>query len=440
MFIRFLSLLSLAILSTFFGCKPKSESESKTPTKPDVADKDRPPLRVLLIEQPDALEEIVRLRWASVSEQRLEFQKASIRDLDLKKPAPTDLIIAPTMLIGSFVEQDWIRELPKEVLIRLESNGPGTENRVEFPPHWLNGVKYAKKSFGIPITCTLTLAGFASDIDLSKLTQSKDASNRLSENDIRIEWERLRVESPSSTSTFIEPDIVDQFFMVASSNKQNAYEGSLLFKLVDCSSRISEPWMVDSAAALRNLYASANSEEKTLCSLGWSWSDSSTEWYIPTVANSSDAENFNSNDIILNKAVIDAAKGSAVFLSSRTRQSSKSVFLMNWLFEPSQVEAIQKAWTLNPNVNVPVPAVQNSYVSVSTAAAKSDDIPVLFQIDEGHRYRFELKSALEEIVANPQADVLQILERCRQRMNALTDSIGRDHQQDSLERSLGLRE
>ncbi len=395
-----------------------------------------------MIAQPDGLEEAIRLRWTSVSEQKLEFITIGLDDFDASKPPQVDLLFAPAILLGSMVEGGWVSDLPEEVAARVGNKGQtDSNNKVDYPSHWMDMVRYGKKTYALPLGCTLQLIGIEKPANESTPSDTSATDHRFH----MVDWSNSRV-TPKQSTVFTDPDIVDHFLTIAATKRPNAYEGSLFFKLVDCSSRVSEPWMVEAATLLRALCSGKADDTRRLLYLGWpdNTTPENLQWSIPVYRQTMDAQeeavaeaNQQASQI---RAVIDGSKGSGVFLSSRTRQSSKATFFLKWISEATQIAAFSKLWSWSfPESTVDDPN-NSTYASVSYRAAMADDIASTFQIKNGMVYRAEFKKALEQIVVDPNVDILQTLERCRQDLNLLTEKFGRDQQQDSLERTLGLRE
>ena len=81
-----------------------------------------------------------------------------------------------------------------------------------------------------------------------------------------------------------------------------------------------------------------------------------------------------------------------------------------------------------------------SYRDLAFQASSLEDIPIFFQIRNGALYRNELKQTLQRVVADSSLSVAAAMEECRSKWDELTTSFGRDQQQQSLEKTLGLRQ
>lgn len=437
---KYAALLAVLVISVVTGCKPPQQAEST----PSISDRDRPPLRIGLVSQPESLQETIKTRFATVSELKLEFITLRDEDVDGGESPQLDIIVAPAHLLGTMVEGKWNSELPKELVEnQLTSRNSDDSKTVAFPQHWLSLAQYGKAYYGVPFGASLVLAGLP--VDQTSKQQSRSKSSLAPS--LSLDWSKYRLSKTNDTNP-LSSDIVDHFLVVASSYRPDVYDASLLFKLLDCSSRLSEPWAVQSVTTLRELY-SANAADRLPLTLGLDLSQPDTgniAWQVPTVKRASTATNSASpnstgdasKDVSDWSALTDSTHSPIFLLSASTRQSSKSIFFLNWICEQGQRTALAKNWPCSFPVSEGA-SLPNGYRDVAYKASNADDISTFFKLRHGSRYRAVLHRTLTSIVTDPSLDVARSMEECRLECDNITESLGRDFQQDSLERSLNLQ-
>jgi hypothetical protein len=443
---KYIVLLTVAGLIFAAGCEPKEPQTGTQNSTPTVSDRDRPPLRIGLITQPSNLEDMIKTRWATVSEQKLEFVSLSQEDLNGTESPQLDLLVAPAMLIGTLVEEKWVSELPNELVQSqlTDENMKGVDPNA-FPTHWLTMARYGKLSYGVPFGASLMLVATeaGSSGDTAQVSTADRSVNSMLPS-LTIDWARYRLAPPTEANP-LSSDIVDQFLVIASSRRPNLYDVSLLFKLVDCNSRLSEPWAIESAQVLRELYQAPQSENRTPIVLGWEQSQSQTnlDWYLPKVkrkTNLASSSNKQSNEMLESRewsVLVDSARAPILYLSSRTRQSSKSIFFLNWMCEQSQRSALAKAWPWSfPTAEGGPP---NGYRDIAYRASGTDDISMFPKFRHALRYRSAIHRTLRRIVEEREVNIAKTMEECRLECDQITTTLGRDFQQDSLERAFNLQ-
>ncbi len=480
--------LAFCLLAVASGCTPKSEPTSgsaETTTSERKSDRDRPPLRILMVDQPVEMQEVLRRRWAGVTEQALEFETSTAEMICSAQPPQFDLVFAPAYLIGTLVERELVSPLPEAIadyeLSRRTADQNLADSGPRLPPLWKLSANYGKEAYALPLGCSLILPSLADGAPGSRqieLPVALNASQTLPA--LYVNWEQHRVIAANDgvkTQNGESVEYVDIFLAIACTQRPQSYEPSLLFNLVDFSPRLVEDWMLNSARLFKKVMSASPDDDRSLLRVGWAalnkFESSSTDaapneiepdfiWHVPLYQSQlSSTSQEESNDdsqknnwkpvTTLELSVVDSGRAPAVFLGSRTRQTSKSILFLRWANESSQRTALSATSPWIPRDLI----FQSNAVSDSQDTAENlmeyrklvkeislrSNVQQCFRVHQGHLYRQELNTALTDILALP--DDARIPARMQQCLNSwltITNSIGREAQQDSLEKTLGLRD
>jgi hypothetical protein len=415
--------------ASLVGCTRNPSSPEVSPTA-STSDKDRPPLRIGLIAQSKELEENVRLRWGSVSDLRLEFISLDEAALDDEEVPKLDIVVAPTMLIGSLVEREWVSKLPENVVALLKpSEQNPTPQNLQIPNHWLSSVEYAKSIWGVPMGCSIVMLKTAKD--------DSAPDNVDTEIDVSV-LSKYRFQSDAQSTGWNQADLVDQFLLIARTKSPDMYDSSPFFKLIDGSSRLNEAWLIEAAKTLRELHRT-NSVDASLVELGWPNGGNELGWSTPTITRSNiDYDASGKGSMVKQRIVIDGGRGSAFFMSTRTRQSSKSAFFLSWLCEPSQKTMLAKLSPYSYSIPDGSAPTSGTYADAAFNISFSDNVTASFRMNNGQQYRKLLFDTLRSIISSESVDVEQAMQECSTKWDTLSNSLDTKKQKDSLERSLGL--
>ncbi len=466
----FLSLklcFAASLFLTTIGCDSNEESKlSKNSNGPTISDKNRPPLRIVLVDQPSEMESILRQRWGSVSDQGLKFELKTASELSLANDLRCDVCICECRLIGQLAERELISNLPPELADVLEPTGRDAAT-VKLPATWLRSVSYGKQVYGLPLGCSPLLFQF---IGADRQASEANVDEKLLPL-VELDWSSVRFSRPDSKPPRLEEgaisiDLVDQFLAVACTQRERSYDPSLLFQAVDFGSRLNEPWAIESARLLATLHRRSPSDadivlvgpDEVVLADAAIEDQFSKAWYVPKYnsedfamekSSQNEQAKFGSDDFELNKvALVDAGHSPAAFISSRTRQSGKSIFFIRWLNELPQRAALARVspWIQPLDAAAKSTPIQNttfreSYQRYALRSAEATDFSRFFQFNGGQEYRTVLLNTLTRIVDSSDRQTIEaMMNACAKSWDQLTESIGRDSQQQSLERALQLRD
>ena len=459
----FIAAILLPFLALMLGgCDYLSKSSSSDAgSKSELSDADRPSLRILLIDQPPQIADLLTRRWAAVSEQTLQFETVP-EDAAESFDVRFDVVLMPTYLMPTLVENKKISPLP-ESLADSHSNEigqntsdagsvepPANRNLTPISPHWASSVRYGGDSYAIPLGDSLSMVLISS----------------VGGEQAEIDWSTIKLNAlfpnlESSQLPSSEPLMLEEFLTIAASIRQDPYDSSILFKLLECRARIDEPAMIEAAKlwrAARSNKTEGDGKQSLKVGLGLASSIATADLKnVSSSVSRSEATDGEKWQVPYAKGLesrvgeplksgsIDLGLSPAIALSSKTRQSARSIFFMHWLDESSQRDALASVcpYVLSSGAKRQLVSDDRSMLTSYQVAANAagrvlTNVPRCFAIDGGQRYRAELNTALVQLLDGSESTE-DVMTRCNQRWEKITDSIGRSAQQDSLEKSLHIQ-
>ncbi len=330
------------------GCtSPKEDSASEKSQNQSVAAKDRPPLKVVLVDV--AFSEELSIQWQSSSDQPLAIENISIADLQQRKQDATDVWIFPANHIGSMISKQLISPLPqaaygKPPLDEDNHSTTKTESIADlWPARWRGTSRYGGTVYAMPLGAK-PLALISKKIDLSPLVAAEPTVGRSEElsQKSRDAWLSLLKSLPTAPAT--EPidwdqkkldRLVDHFLFIASTTNAR-YRG--LFDVSKMTAKLDSNDLVQSVAILAELWRVAPNSVLTNATDAWGDVKSSDATAIaigyPSSLDSLEAEQ--DSELQLSNLSWNANHGLLLGIGKKTRQSAVSAQFVQWLSAPEQ--------------------------------------------------------------------------------------------------------
>lgn len=473
--LRIATVLTLCLACV--GCEPKPLSPADDA---NAIQKERPPLRVWIVDAPE-LEKELLIRWRASSDQALAIENISSKDLLDGRAFAFDTILFPGYLLGDVVEREIVSKLPSQVTMQgaSESGSKSTqpdareESSTEdlsksWPDRFRSIASYAGKLYAVPLGSN-SMAMVSKGVDVASLTelQSNLAMPQGTTGKSREVWESWLRSIESGADVTKSEDLlfakmeqagelekqrlVDQFLWIASTTDKQRRG---LFDLAKMQSRLKEPEFIDSVKVLGRLArlfpdsvfssaedawaaAGAGSQDSKFVALGWPSAFSRQ--------NDSQSESPLESDGHVHVVPIlwNPNRGLVASIGKGTRQTSVSIQFLRWLSLPEQREALRSVCSRielladQPDRNVVREDYQKYTVALSRPALQ-DGMPWSLRLVHSPDYRETLADALLRAVRAPdQAE--KIMAECSQKWNELTESFGKDKQLSSEERSQGVQ-
>jgi len=473
--LRIATVLTLCLACV--GCEPKPLSPADDV---NALQKERPPLRVWIVDAPE-LEKELLIRWRASSDQALAIENVSSKDLLDGRAFAFDTILFPGNLLGDMVERDIVSKLPSQVTMQgaSESGTKSTQPNAReeslnedlskrWPDRFRSIASYAGKLYAVPLGSN-SMAMVCKGIDIASLTelQSNLALPQGTTAKTLELWELwlLSLESGSDVTKsedllfakIVQADelekqrLVDQFLWIASTTDKQRRG---LFDLTKMQSRLKEPEFIYSVKVLARLArlfpeavfssaedawagAGAGSQDSKFIALGWPSA-------VPRQNDSQSASPSESDGNIQVVPILwNPNRGLVASIGKGTRQTSVSIQFLRWLSLPEQREALRSICSRielladQPDRNI----VREDYQKYSVALSRSalqDGMPWSLRLVHSLDYREALADALLRAIRTPdQAE--KIMAECSQKWNELTESLGKDKQLSSEERSQGVQ-
>ena len=476
--LRIATVLTLCLACV--GCEPKPIPPADDST---AVQKERPPLRVWIVDAPE-LEKELLTRWRASSDQALAIENVSSKDLFDGRAFAFDTILFPGNFLGDMVERDIVSKLPSQVTMQgtsessSKSTQPGSREESSnesqedvsknWPDRFRSSASYAGKLYAVPLGSN-SIAMVSKGVDVASLTELQNnmampqgttaKSLELWESWLRsIESGSVVTKSEDMLSSKIEKAgelekqrLVDQFLWIASTTDKQRRG---LFDLAKMQSRLKEPEFIYSVrvlARLARLFPEAvfSSAEDAWAGAGAGLKDSrfiALGWPA-AVPRQSGSQSDSPSEADVNVQVVpilwNPNRGLVASVGKGTRQTSVSIQFLRWLSLPEQREALRSVCSRielladQPDRNI----VREDYQKYSVALSRSalqDGVPWSLRLVHSLDYREALADALLRAIRTPdQAD--KIMAECSQKWNELTESFGKDKQLSSEERSQGFQ-
>jgi len=464
--VLFVCCFSLVVGCTASGPDPKNGAMA-------VSGKDRPPLRICLVETPE-LEEEISIRWKVSSDQPIVFENLSSNELIASDPVMADVLIYPGNLIGDLVLKEVIGRLPSQAIRRDQNDEDQTSLDLadSWPVRWRDASTFANQRYAIPLGVTKLgaimrglnpqpmidlAAGFANQREQNKL--ANEQWNRFLEPleaamGTTQEFTESELETKLSTLSPVERNtLLDRFIWVASTTMARR-KG--FFDLAKMKSRLAQPEFslsVKTLARLVRIFPSSffQNPNQAWDSVAFSKTDKSQAfaigWPSPSPSDSADSHDVSSQDsasssISVSPFVWSSNQGILASMGKKTRQTSVSAQFLAWISEPEQRESLRAKY---PRIELlPSQRDRNTlrtdyrdFQSLNDKDSQTDGVDLSLRMANADQYRSILADALIQALCNPN-DCEQIMARCSDEWNSLTDKLGLDSQRKSQEQSLGF--
>ena len=466
----------LVVLSVLFalGCGG-SELDIEKPAV--VADSERPPLKIWLVDVPE-LEQELSVRWQAASDQPIKIQNLSMKELSTSTSVNPDVLIYAGSLMGDLVLKETIAKLPLEATSKKnarpkrEVQDPSVSEKQNedpadaWPVRWRNAATLGGQRYAVPLGSTgLSIIHFGLDpsplaaIDAA-LGDSKDLDNTST-----IEWDRF-LKSAEAVLAVSLPErqkalsaklakcsdtemgyLVDQFLWVASTTTARR-KG--LFDLVSMDSRLGQPEFVMSARVLARLAILFPNMIATEPTKGWSSvlaeSQSPAGFAIgrpSPMAGEDELGADNAKRVSVGPILWHPGNGLLASLGKKTRQTNASCQLLFWLAEPDQRASFR---TICPAMELEESQQDRSRIGedyrkfqqLNMRDIRVEGMELSLRLANADQYRAILAEHLISVIRDSQQTDRAMAE-CANRWNELTKKLGKETQRKSEEHSLGFR-
>ncbi|MEQ1824447.1 MAG: hypothetical protein ABL921_00805 [Pirellula sp.] len=457
MILRYLSVVAV-ILS--MGCADKNPTPIQD--TPSVANKDRPPLQVWLVDAPE-LEKEIGVRWQSASDQPMEVKVMTASELTDGRTYSADVVVFPGSQIGDMVRHGVIGRLPSPLLKKKDSNrGEIVE---EWPVRWRNLASFGSQWYGIPLGAP-PLGAIALGTELHGLVEIEKSliSTKLSTTTSMIEWDKFLNSAESTlakggggSSTIDEQisklsakekgNLVDRFLWIAATTDARR-KG--LFDLVKMQARMHQPEFVASAKILRRLALAF--PETIFDEPIEAWSkvvNHSSGKVMFAIGRPSPTYEIGGSPVASETAPIvvpliwNAEHGLIASVGKNTRQSAVSSLFLSWLTSEELREVLRPT---SPRMELlPSQSDRNAtradyreFQNLNSRQHLNQGMDLSLRFANGSQYRDLLADYLAQVIqGKEQAETVMI--RCSKAWNALTDKLDKDKQRLSIEQSLGFQ-
>lgn len=449
------------------GCEPAPPPPAPTGAAVRVKADNAPPLKILLVEA-EPLQAELALRWQSFSEQGLQIQSMSRREVATQEVSTVDVVIYPGNLMGTLITGDWIAPVPNQVRDRiggwgmlLGSEGSETTTSISWPSRWRSLSLFGSKPMAVPLGAPSWVAATRS-LDGSALRKLHEriSSNQLTAESSKGLWDEFlskaetalegtRAERERELQQYLQELTPEAKRFLASrylwlvSSTESRYRG--MFDMYKLLSRWNQPEFTRAALHFRRLallepstiFASPTKawdsvvEGDAVFGLGWPRTDNEQRL----------AKNDAKQPLDLIPIVWNDASGLMASMGRRTRQSANATEFLIWLGSEDQRSSFQSK---TPGVEVleidqDRNRVREDYREYQTlqrlesASLTLDFIPRFFEADLFLR---SLEEALVDILKAPETAEARMAQ-CRQECDALVDRVGREKLRSSIEAAIG---
>ena len=479
--LRIAAVLTLCLACV--GCEPSAPS---IPNDSVGVGKERPPLRVWIVDAPEIERELL-IRWQASSDQSLAIENVLSKDLLARKTFAFDTIIFPGNILGDLVEREIISKLPTQVTMRgattrgateavkslstskAEDESPEEDLSKTWPSRFPSISSYAGKLYAVPLGSN-ALAFVSKGVDVAPLMELQNnlaAPQGTSAKSLEL-WQAFLspVESSSDAGkaenelfakladvTEQEKErLVDQFLWISSTTDKQKRG---LFDLSKMNSRLTAPEFVNAARILsqlarlfpesfiaprENAWALIESSPNDAKSIAIDWPGT-----VP-LENESNRENKSGSDDVNDVQVVpifwNPNRGLIASIGKGTRQTSVSIQFLSWMSLPEQREALRGVCSRvelladQPDRNL----IRDDYRKYTVALNRANQqvgMQWSLRLINAQQYRDSLVDALIQVIRTPvQAE--SIMAECSKKWDELTESLGKEKQRNSEERSQGF--
>ncbi|MCE3014609.1 MAG: hypothetical protein ACK56W_14385 [Pirellula sp.] len=460
----FVALFCLVLSVT--GCdQPGKKAGAKS--TPSIAAKDRPPIRIMLLEH--SLEEDLKLRWSSFSEQPIEIEKVSVDQLAEPLSDKADVWIFPALLTGDMIALNCISPLPNAAVGKpfdIQDSPEGQPSRSvteQWPARWRSASRFGASLIALPLGSP-QLVAVSRNVSLKSLDPLDDPNNAVDDrSSIAAQvWSAILVDSSgytanpermkqliSSTTDAQRDAIVDRFLWIASTT--NAKRRGF-FDLNKLKAKLSSPDFVLAADALSVLAAKFPETFLTTHEEAWSsivsaqGKTKSIAIAFPSdTAPSNELDNRNSAEseaLQISKIVWNPTGGLLASVGKKTRQTSVASQFIAWLSDGEQRNTLAERsssverWPAQPSKNS-IREDYRLYQNLNNRDSRMEQTTLSIRFQSARKYRSILADTLLEIIQQPETS-REKLEECSQKWNALTESIGLSNIRPSIEQATGF--
>jgi hypothetical protein len=451
------------------GCDPPGKKTGDKPA-PSISAKDRPPIRIMLLEH--SLEEDIKLRWSSFSEQPIEIQKVSVDQLADPESDRADVWIFPSPMIGDMIALNCVSPLPNAAVGKPydseeESEGqPSRSVTEQWPARWRSASRFGASLIALPLGSP-QLVAVSRNVSLKSLDLLDDPNNAVDDrSSIAVEaWSKILADSSGSEKesanqermkkriasiTDVQKDaIVDRFLWIASTT--NAKRRGL-FDLNKLKAKLSSPDFVLAADALSRLAAICPDTFLVTHEEAWN-SIVSSQGTMKSIAiafpsdavPSNDLDNRSSTDsgaLQISKIVWNPTGGLLACVGKKTRQTSVASQFIAWLSDAEQRNTLAERssgverWPAQPSKSS-IREDYRLYQNLNNRDSRMEQTTLSIRFHSARKYRSILADTLLEIIQQPESS-RETLEECSQKWNALTESIGLSILRPSIEQATGF--
>lgn len=465
------------------GCRPNPASQ---PSETSLASVERPPLRVWIVDAPEIERELL-IRWQASSDQSLAIQNLTSRELLSRKEMAFDSIIYPGNIMGDLVERSIVSKLPDQVTTPASaaisagtastvaaSNSADIDVSKSWPVRFRSIASYAGKFYALPLGSN-TLAVVSKNTDVAPLLNLHDnlqAPQGTAQKSVEhwnaylqpiekvTDISKARSQLLEKLQSLTEQErqtLVDLFLWTASTTDKNRRG---LFDLSKMTSRLTEAEFINAAKILNRLLllfpeslfaqpadawprVELNSTNTKSMAIGWPNSKLGDN---ETKADQTDTDQTNTNDADTVQVVPilwNPNRGLVASIGKGTRQTSVSIQFLIWLSLPEQREALRGVSSRvelladQPDRNAGRDDYQKYMAAVQRSQTQEGMIWAL-RLVHAQQYRDSLADALVQIMQTPE-QTESIMAACSTKWDSLTETLGKDQQRNSEERSQGFQ-
>jgi hypothetical protein len=463
----FVALFCLVLSVT--GCdQPGRKAGAKS--APSIAAKDRPPIRIMLLEH--SLEEDLKLRWSSFSEQSIEIEKVSVDQLAEPLSDKADVWIFPATLTGDLIALNCISPLPNAAVGKPFDSQDGSDGQLsrsvteQWPARWRSASRFGTSLIALPLGSP-QLVAVSRNVSLKSLDPLDDPNNAVDDrSSIAVQaWSQILADSSGneketasqermkkliSSITHAQRDaILDRFLWIASTT--NAKRRGL-FDLNKLKAKLSSPDFVLAADALSGLAAKFPETFLTTHEEAWrsivsaKGNAKSIAIAFPSdTAPSNELDNRNSTEseaLQISKIVWNPTGGLLASVGKKTRQTSVASQFIEWLSDAEQRNTLAERcsgverWPAQPSKSS-IREDYRLYQNLNNRDSRMEQTTLSIRFHSARKYRTILADTLLEIIQQPETS-REKLEECSQKWNALTESIGLSNIRPSIEQATGF--
>jgi hypothetical protein len=436
------------------GCAPSGEEKSNADKEKQVITaKDRPPLKVVLVD--GNITEELNIQWQASYEQPIVVENLAVAGLTDRKQDSTDIWIFPANLLGEMIGKQRIGPLPQSAYGKPpEEEGVDPAVKIEssvdlWPARWRGASRYGGTVYAMPLGAK-PLALFSQKIDLDPLTAAEPTVGRSEEltQKSREAWLEILQAMP----TVARPGnvewnqqqldrLVDHFLFIASTTNAR-YRG--LFDISKMSAKLDSNDLVQSVAILSEFWRVAPQSILSSAPNAWELTRSSQGESIaigyPSTADTMDSE----KDSMLQLASIswNPNHGLLVAVGKKTRQSAVSNQFVQWLSAPEQRATFSR---LDSRIELwPKQTDPNSgrgdyrlYTTLINKDERPEPTSLLIRFDHAGLYRQKLAETLLGCIKTPD-QAKSLLAECSKAWDKITEQNNAPQQRLSVEQSIGF--